>query len=158
MKAVLAATPLADAKPVLEWCGRHLQPGDVVTVVYGVNGLGEFALGLPPLDTLGGDAALRAQLETTYCEPLTRAGLTVELRMQAESTSRAITDVAKAVGADMIIIAKPRHRATVDAILGSPAVHLAHDPPCPLVIVPVATERSRRAGSRPPAAADTVTA
>ena len=76
MKAVLAATSLAESHPALEWCKEHLHPGDVVTVVYGVSGLGEFALGLPPFDTLGGEAELRAQFRKTYCTPLNRRGST----------------------------------------------------------------------------------
>jgi nucleotide-binding universal stress UspA family protein len=146
MKAVLAATSLAESHPALEWCKEHLHPGDVVTVVYGVSGLGEFALGLPPFDTLGGEAELRAQFRKTYCTPLNQAGIDAELRIEVESTSRALVEVAKDVGADMIVVAKQRHRAAVDAILGSPAVHLAHDPPCPVVIIPAAAHRAPRTG------------
>jgi nucleotide-binding universal stress UspA family protein len=155
MKAVLAATTLEEAQPAVEWCQHHLDPGDVVTVVYGVSGLGEFALGLPPFDALGGERQLKEQFEKTYCQPLTRAGIRAELRVEVESTSRAIVDVAKAVGADMIVITKHRHHAATDAILGDPAVHLAHDPPCPLVIIPSPRVRARHTS---PGTADAVSA
>jgi hypothetical protein len=41
-----------------QWCVDHLSPGEAVIVVVGVNMMGEFVLGVPPFDALGGENEL----------------------------------------------------------------------------------------------------
>jgi len=137
MKVVLSVDTLEAGDEACQWCIDHFGPGDTVMVVAGVNMLGEFVLGLPPFDTLGGEPALVRQIQRRYCEPLRANGVACEAKLVPHGQARAVTEVARQTGADLIVIGKPRHGWVGDALRDDTASHVVHRPPCPVVVVPM---------------------
>jgi nucleotide-binding universal stress UspA family protein len=137
MKVVLSVDSLEAGDEAAQWCIDHFGPGDTVIVVVGVNMVGEFVLGVPPFDALGGEPALVHQLERRYCEPLVANGVACEATLVPHGQARAVADVARRKGADLIVIGKRCHGRVGDALHDETARHLVHHPPCPVVVVPV---------------------
>jgi len=137
MKVVLSVDTLEAGDEACQWCSDHFGAGDSVTVVAGVNMLGEFVLGLPPFDALGGEPALVRQIERRYCEPLRASGVACEARLVRYGQARAVTEVARQTGADLIVIGKRRHGRVGEALHDETASHVVHHPPCPVVVVPI---------------------
>jgi nucleotide-binding universal stress UspA family protein len=141
MKVVLSADDNAEGTEALAWCRSHLHGGDggdTVLAVVGVPQFGEFVQGIPPFDELGDRADLVAHLEAHFVRPLLDAGIPCQLRMVDHGQLRAVTDVAEAEGADLIVAGKRPHGPLADAIAGEVATRLVHRPPCTVVVVPTA--------------------
>jgi nucleotide-binding universal stress UspA family protein len=136
MKVVLSADDEEEGTEALVWCRSHLDGGDTVLAVAGVNQFGEFVQGIPPFDELGDRADLVAHLEAHYVRPLLDAGIPCQLRLVDHGQLRAVTDVAEAEGAELIVIGKRPHGRWGDAIAGEIAMRLVHRPPCTVVVVP----------------------
>ena len=137
MKVVLSVDSLEEGDEACQWCMDHFGPGDTVTVVAGVSMLGEFVLGLPPFDALGGESALVRQIQRRYCEPLVAHGVACEAKLVPHGQARAVTEVARHDGADLIVVGKRRHGRVGDALHDETASHVVHHPPCPVVVVPI---------------------
>jgi nucleotide-binding universal stress UspA family protein len=138
MKVVLSVGRLeGEGDEAFRWCIDHFGPGDAVIVVAGVNMLGEFVLGLPPFDALGGEPALVHQIERRYCEPLLAKGVACDAKLVPHGQARAVTEVARQEGADLIVIGKRRHGRVGGALHDETASHVLHHPPCPVVVVPI---------------------
>jgi nucleotide-binding universal stress UspA family protein len=136
MKVILSADIGDAGDAALQWCRTHLGPGDEVIAVFAMSGLGEFVLGVPPVDALGGDKEVQAEMERTACGPLRDVGVTCESRVVVTSATQALSEMAPAEDADLIVIGKRSHWALVDAVLHDTATQLLHHPPCPIVVVP----------------------
>jgi nucleotide-binding universal stress UspA family protein len=106
-------------------------------VVVGVSHLGEFVLGVPPFDAVGGESALLDAVRRDYCRPLEARGLDCHASLVLERQGQAVADIARREHADLIVVGKRPHGPVVDAVRGEVAAQLVHHPPCPLVIVPV---------------------
>jgi nucleotide-binding universal stress UspA family protein len=120
-----------------EWCLTHLETGDTVIAVLGINPVGELVMGLPVFDALGDEHAVRQRLEEEHCAPLRRAGLDAQARVLASGQVHAVVETAVRERADLLVVGKHPRGAVGDMIWGEVATHLAHHPPCPVVIVPV---------------------
>ncbi len=106
MKAILSGDPPEAGDAASQWCRSHLGPGDEVIVVVAMNALGELALGVPPLDTLRGDLAVKADVDTETCEPLREAGIECESGVVVASPAQALREMAQTEHADLIVIGK----------------------------------------------------
>src|SRR5204863_1051380 len=104
---------------------------------------GEFVLGVPPFDALGGEPELLAGLEREYCRPLTEIGLACDARFRPGSQRRAVVDVAETERADLIVIGKRPHGWIADLVLGEVIGQVVHHPPCPVLLVPTETHAAR---------------
>jgi nucleotide-binding universal stress UspA family protein len=62
------------------------------------------------------------------------AGLDVEGRLVEGNAADALADAGRE--ADLLVVGTKGHGALAGALLGSVSQHLAHHPPCPLVLVP----------------------
>ena len=62
------------------------------------------------------------------------AGVGVEARLVEGNAAEALTDASR--DADLLVVGTKGHGALAGALLGSVSQHLAHHPPCPLVLVP----------------------
>ena len=150
MRVVLSADLSRESRAARMWCAENLAPGTAVFAVLGVNQMGELMLGVPPFDLGAAEHDLRDCVQRDYCEPLDEAGLQCESRVRAVSQGRAVAEVAREEGAELIVVGKRPHGWLVDAVRGEIAGQLVHHPPCPVVVVPTARAA---AGAPAPAAA-----
>jgi nucleotide-binding universal stress UspA family protein len=142
MKVVLGADGTEEGEHALEWCLDHLGPGDEVVAVVGMDAVGEFVLGVPPFDAFATERELVGRVQLDYCEPLAQRGVASRAQLAAHGLARALTDVAAREHADLLVVGKVPHGAVFDAVRGEVAVHLVHQPPCPLLVVPTDAQRS----------------
>jgi nucleotide-binding universal stress UspA family protein len=141
MRVVMSGDRNDEGAAAREWCRTHLHPGDSVIAVVGINPVGELVMGLPVFDAMGDEHALRQRLEREHCEPLRRAGLDAQLRVLAMGQAHAVLETAVRERADLLVVGKHPRGPVGDIVWGEVATHVAHHPPCPVVIVPVG-ERS----------------
>jgi nucleotide-binding universal stress UspA family protein len=136
MRVVLSADGTGEGQAASHWCATHLGADDSVIAVLGINQLGEFVMGVPPFDEMAVMPDLMAKVQRECCDPVAAAGVRCETRVVSHGQARALSDVARRVHADLIVIGKRPHGALVDAVLGEVAGQLVHHPPCPVVVVP----------------------
>ncbi len=137
MKVILNAEASERGQGAREWCRSHLGAGDEVIAVLAMTPVGEFALAVPPVAGIGDEKRLRAGVES-QCRSLRDAGIRCEARVVIDSAERALLEIAEAEHADLIVVGKRPHGAIVDTVLNDTAAHIVHNPPCPVVVVPVA--------------------
>lgn len=81
--------------------------------------------------------ALRGDLEARIASVATRAGVDVELRIEAGDPTRAIAWVAETLGASMIVVGTHRGRGRASEFFsGSIAAQLSHRQHRPVLVVP----------------------
>ena len=137
MRVVMSGDSNDEGTAARDWCRTHLQPGDTVIAVVGINPVGELVMGLPVFDAMGDEHAVRERLEYEHCGPLRDAGLDAQARVLASGQVRAVVETAVRERADLLVVGKHPRGPVGDMIWGEVATHLAHHPPCPVVIVPV---------------------
>lgn len=140
MKVVLSADGSPEAVGAGEWCVQHLTAGDEVLAVAGLSQFGEFALGVPPFDTLGGEHALLERVEQRLCAPLADVNVRCRAILEPHSQARAVAEVAAREHADLIVLGKRPHGRIGDAVRDDVATKVLHHPPCPVVVVPLIHE------------------
>jgi nucleotide-binding universal stress UspA family protein len=148
MKVILSADGTDEGAAARQWCAANLHAGDSVIAVVGVNQFGEFVLGVPPFDALGGEPELLAGVKGEYCRPLTEIGLACDARLLRDSQRRAVIEVAETERADLIVIGKRPHGWIADLVLGEVIGQVVHHPPCPVLLVPTETHASRAVSRR----------
>jgi nucleotide-binding universal stress UspA family protein len=101
-----------------------------------------------PYDAAIAGRVLRDDWEKTTREALTRAiepvaaghaGVHWELRLEYERVPVALHEAA--VHADLLVLGRHGHHAPMGLLIGSNARTLLHTAPCPIVVVPVASDR-----------------
>jgi nucleotide-binding universal stress UspA family protein len=142
MKVVLSADALDKGRCSRRWCIEHLGPGDTVVAVAGLPPFTGFVLGVPLVDRVETEHELLIQTDREYCEPIRAIGAECDARIVPGAQARAVVDVARAEGADLIVIAKRPHSRLGDAVWSEAANQVVHHPPCPVVVVPAASRRT----------------
>jgi nucleotide-binding universal stress UspA family protein len=138
MKVVLSADGSDESVGALQWCLANLKGDDSVIAVAGLDGMGEFVTGVPPFDSLGGEKAIIAGIERDICTPLAAKGIPCEARLVHHQQAKGVSGVARDDGADVIVVGKHPHGLIGDALHSELANALLHEPPCAIVVVPVA--------------------
>lgn len=137
MKVVLSADGSDEGAAALGWCLAHLGAADSVIAVAGLDGVGEFVLGVPPFDSLHTEDGITASLKRDYCGPLAEKGVQCESRLVEHQQAKAIVDVARGDEADAIVVGKHPHGRIGDLLHTEVANALLHEPPCAIIVVPV---------------------
>lgn len=140
MKVVLSADGSPEAVGASEWYLKNLSAGDVVLAVAGLSQFGEFTLGVPLFDALGGEHALLERVEQRLCAPLADLGVRCRAILEPHSQARAVVDVAVREHADLIVLGKRPHGRIGDAVRDDVATKVLHHPPCPVMVVPLSRE------------------
>ncbi|OFW66166.1 MAG: hypothetical protein A2Z12_02765 [Actinobacteria bacterium RBG_16_68_21] len=114
--------------------GSQLQ---VVTVVRPPEGWWGVVGSPPPADALASSMAeaQRTVLDETLAQ-LDTEGLDVVSSEEIGDPATALSEVCTSVGADLLVVGRRGAGMVERIILGSVADRLAHDAPCPLLIVP----------------------
>ena len=142
MKVVLSADALDKGRASRQWCVGHLGPGDTVVAVAGLPPFTGFVLGVPLIDRVETEHELLIRTDREYCEPIRAIGAVCDARIVPGGQAHAVADVARAEGADLIVIAKRPHSRLGDAVWAEAANQVVHHPPCPVVVVPTASRRT----------------
>jgi nucleotide-binding universal stress UspA family protein len=137
MKVVLSADGSDESAGALQWCLDHLDGGDTVIAVAGLDGVGEFVIGLPPFDSLDGEQEMVNGIERDVCAPLTAKGIACEPRLVHHQQAKGVAGVARDENADAIVVGKHPHGVIGDVLHSEVADSLLHEPPCAIVVVPV---------------------
>jgi hypothetical protein len=83
--------------------------------VLAMSPIGKFVLAVPPVNGVGDERQLQAAVEAD-CRSLRNAGINCEAGIVVDSAERALLDIAVAESADLIVVGKRPHGATVDAV------------------------------------------
>ena len=142
MKVVLSADALDKGRYSRQWCIGHLGPGDTVVAVAGLPAITGYVLGAPLVDHVETEHELLIQTDREYCEPIRAIGAACDARIVPGGQARAVVDVARAEGADLIVMAKRPHSRLGDVVWAEAASRVIHHPPCPVVVVPTAARRT----------------
>jgi nucleotide-binding universal stress UspA family protein len=137
MKVVLSADGSDESAGALQWCLSHLSGSDSVIAVAGLDGVGEFVIGVPPFDSLNGEPELLAAIERDVCAPLAAKGIQCEGRLVHHQQAKGVAGVARDDNADAIVVGKHPHGVIGDLLHSEVADSLLHEPPCAIVVVPV---------------------
>jgi nucleotide-binding universal stress UspA family protein len=136
MRVVLSAELSDEGAAACNWCSENLHPMDTVIAVIGMQPFGELVVAVPPFDVLASSQELLDAVEREYCVPLRAHGLRPEALLVRRRQPAAVTEVAVANDADLVVVGKRPHGWVTDAILGEVANQMVHHPPCPIVVVP----------------------
>ncbi len=138
-KIVIGLDGSAGSDHALHWLLARA-PGGVseVTAVHAIRPLGEFLLDLPmPPGLDHWRENLHWQLEAEWCKPLGEAGVAHRaVTVEHKAPAVALTDVANAEEADLIVVGAQGHGGVGDRLLGGVGHKLAHTARQPVVIVP----------------------
>jgi len=134
-KVVLSVDGSEAGHAATEWCVRNLAPGTTVIAVCGISDLAEVVLGLPGFDEPG-EHGLKESLNTTWSEPLRRAGLHCVPRLVHHRPMAALLKVVAEERPDAVVIGKGPHRALLDGLTPESPLPLVHRMPCAVVLVP----------------------
>jgi nucleotide-binding universal stress UspA family protein len=138
MKVVLSADGSDESAGALQWCLTHLDGSDRVIAVAGLDDVGEFVIGFPPFDSLHGVSELKAGMERDVCAPLAKKGIQCEARLVHHQLAKALAETARGDDVDAIVVGKHPRGVIGDVLHAEVADALLHDPPCAIVVVPVA--------------------
>ena len=138
MKVVMSADSTEEGAEARHWCADHLGVGDTVLAVVGINPVGELVMGMPLFDVMGDEHTVVEHVERDHCARLRARGVGCRARVVTRGQAHAVLEVATEEHADLIVVGKRPRGPVGDAIWGEVATHVAHHPPCPVVIVPVA--------------------
>jgi nucleotide-binding universal stress UspA family protein len=127
----------------LSWVVAHAHGQDThVVAVDAVRPLGEFLLDLPGAGVDNWREKLRLELEQDWCKPLADAGISYRAVTIDESPVAALTKIADAEKADMIVVGSEGHGSLAGRVLGSVSYGIAHTAHHPVVIVPADWKRA----------------
>jgi nucleotide-binding universal stress UspA family protein len=136
MKIVLSGQGSSEYRAARDWCFEHLDATSSVVAVVGVSTLGDFVMGLPMFDLLDATEGVVAEMDREVCQPLSALGVSCRTQVVSTGQAHALAAIAEREHADMIVIGKVPHGPLSDVLRSETASHLAHRPPCPVLIVP----------------------
>lgn len=90
------------------------------------------------LDVYPDEEQVKAKLDQTI-QGLSNDGFTASLRIVdhvGPQPAHEIADIAREVGADLVVVGSRGHAAVTGLLLGSVVTRLLHVAPCPIVVVP----------------------
>ncbi len=116
MKVVLSADGSDESAGALRWCLGHLGGSDRVIAVAGLDGVGEFVIGVPPFDSLNGEPELLATIARDVSAPLAAKGIQCEGRLVHHQQAKGVAGVARDENADAIVVGKHPHGVIGDLL------------------------------------------
>ena len=109
-----------------------------VTVVHAFDPLDMLGKVEPPVDLKQIEAERQRELDEVWCAPLRQAGVSYSPQILHGDPADAVLDVAREVGADLIVVGARGHSALRDLVLGSTSNAITHRSRNPVVIIPSA--------------------
>jgi nucleotide-binding universal stress UspA family protein len=137
----------AESAEAVHWVAENVDPPTEIVAVAALEPVGEFFLGLPPSDLVDWRDDVSQALRSTWCAPLTRAGLRVRYRLEDMTPWRALMHVAREEEADLIVVGRAHHGLLHGLMGGDDADHLVHHARRPILVVPAPAGDRHHAGS-----------
>ncbi len=125
-----------DSLRALRWATERAADLDAeILAVCAVPPAAEFVLTLPPLST-DLSTSFQTSLERDWSQPLRDAGVEYRLFVADEEPAHALVNVARRERADLLVLGARGHSSLSERLFGSLSSKVAHQAPCPVVMVP----------------------